>query len=73
MSSVRQSETGQLTIGRKSAAPAGGCLPGWMQECMDAQCGFLPAAPNPLSLSGAADWFAPDPRRVNSAGTAEPD
>jgi hypothetical protein len=47
MSSVRQAVTGQHTIGKTNVAPAGGCLPGWMQECMDAHSGFFPPAPKP--------------------------
>jgi hypothetical protein len=75
MNSLRQSETGQRTIGGKHAASAGGCLPGWIEECMDAQCGCLPPVPRPAGAGSlpAATWFAPSPRRLNPQGVAEPD
>jgi hypothetical protein len=75
MSSLRQSEAGQLTIRGTNVATPGGCLPGWMQECMDAQSGFLPPAPNSASPSpcGSPTWSVPIARRINSEGVAEPD
>jgi hypothetical protein len=75
MSSPRQLETGQLAIGRTIGTPAAGCLPGWMQESMDAQSGFLPPAPNSASLTyyAGATWFSRSSRRFNPEGAAESD